>query len=493
MTRRDAWLAACAVASASGYLWLAVWRGAVGFPLDDAWIHQVYARNLGLRGEFAFFAGVPSAGSTSPLWSLLLALGYFLRLDFHAWTYLLGIIFLVASASVGARLLRFLIVRLTPHLTRFGALPVLGALFVIGEWHLAWSAVSGMEIPLFIFLTLILLERFYAGARPWVVGGIAGLLALTRPEGIALAALVGGGVAARALGGRGTWVAAARALVWFGLGCGIVLAPDLWFNWTATGTLLPNTFYAKAAEYAILFARAPWLARYAELLFTPFVGAQILLVPGVIALGIVLARKREWLALIPLVWVLLLPALYAWRLPVTYQHGRYEMPVIPFIALYGLWGTAELFTRIRSWVVRQTWAIALGVTLIAFWVIGAAQYVTDVAVVECEMVGTAKWIAANAPPPAMIAAHDIGALGYFYPRPFLDLAGLVSPQVIPFIRDEDRLRDFLFARGATHVVVFPQWYPAFDADPRFTPAFQTTCAVTRAAGEQNMIVYRIVR
>jgi len=35
-----------------------------GFPLDDAWIHQTYARNLGLSGMMAFTPGEPSAGST---------------------------------------------------------------------------------------------------------------------------------------------------------------------------------------------------------------------------------------------------------------------------------------------------------------------------------------------------------------------------------------------------------------------------------------------
>ena len=63
MTRRDASIVALALISAGVYLACA---GARGFPLDDAWIHQVYARNLGTRGEFAFFPGEPSAGSTSP-------------------------------------------------------------------------------------------------------------------------------------------------------------------------------------------------------------------------------------------------------------------------------------------------------------------------------------------------------------------------------------------------------------------------------------------
>src|SRR5581483_3131331 len=53
-----------------------VQNGTFGFPLDDAWIHQVYARNLGTHLEFSFFPGQPSAGSTSPLWAILLAVGY---------------------------------------------------------------------------------------------------------------------------------------------------------------------------------------------------------------------------------------------------------------------------------------------------------------------------------------------------------------------------------------------------------------------------------
>ena len=35
-----------------------------GFPLDDAWIHQTYARNLGLRGMMAFSPDELSTGST---------------------------------------------------------------------------------------------------------------------------------------------------------------------------------------------------------------------------------------------------------------------------------------------------------------------------------------------------------------------------------------------------------------------------------------------
>lgn len=478
-----------ALLSAGAYLIVALWRGALGFPLDDAWIHQVYARNLGTHFEFAFFAGQPSAGSTSPLWTILLALGYVLNVDFRGWAYGIGMGLLAASAFIVSRF-KFEVQGSTfgIHASRF--MFYVAMLFIL-EWHLVWSAVSGMEILLFIFLSLLLVERFLARERGWVLGLLAGLLTLTRPEGVVLAGLVGLGMtfdfmphAPRVT--HHVW----RIACYVGTFV-LVMLPYLAFNWLVSGAIFPNTFYAKAAEYAILFERAPFVVRWLELLWTPFIGAQVLLIPGMLYIVVRLMRNREWRTLIPLAWVVVLPAVYAFRLPVTYQHGRYEMPVIPFIIVYGMWGTIALFERINSWVIRTAWKISIGVTLVSFWVLGAMQYATDVAIIDCEMVQTARWVAANVPPDTVIAAHDIGALGYYYPRPFIDLAGLVSPEVIPFIRDESRLRDYLFARRTNLLIVFPNWYATLTADPRFVPVFQTDCAVTRQAGEKNMVVYEI--
>ncbi len=471
--------------SAGVYLLFASARGALGFPLDDAWIHQVYARNLATHGELAFFAGQPSAGSTSPLWTILLSPGYLLPVDFRAWTLFLGIGLLGASALVTA----YLAHRLFPRVL----LPFYFCLFTLFEWHLVWSAVSGMEILLFIFLSLLLLERFYARERAWLVGLLAGLLTLTRPEGLVLAALVGLGMISDCTSHVSRLTYHVLRVVCFAGAFALVVMPYLAFNWMVSGAPFPNTFYAKSAEYAELFARAPFVVRWLELLLVPFVGAQILLLPGLIYGISALARERAWRALMPVAWMLLLPMLYALRLPVAYQHGRYEMPIIPFIVVYGIWGTSALLARIKNFVVRTTWMLATAATLIAFWLLGAVQYATDVAIIDCEMVQTARWVAMHAREETIIAAHDIGALGYFYPRSFIDLAGLVSPEVIPFIRDENRLREYLFSQQATWVIVFPGWYPSFDADSRFVPVYRTNCAVTRAAGEKNMVVYQIVR
>jgi hypothetical protein len=356
-----------------------------------------------------------------------------------------------------------------------------------------------MEIPLFVFLSLVLLERYHAHERSWALGLIAGLLTLTRPEGVMLAVLVGLGILLDNVSSRRlvetssgeVRALAVRVLIYF-LGFGVILAPYLALDLATSGTIFPNTFYAKNAEYAVLFSNAPLIVLWLQLLAVPWVGAQILLLPGCIYIVVRLMKNRDYRALIPFAWILVLPALYALRLPVAYQHGRYEMPIVPFILLYGIWGTVELMARIRNFVVRTSWGFSIAAVLVGFWIMGADAYASDVAIIDCEMVQTARWVSANVASDALVAAHDIGALGYYYDRPFIDLAGLVSPEIIPFIRDESRLRDYLFSRKTAFVIVFPDWYNSLTHDSRFVPAYQTNCAVTRAAGGTNMTVYKML-
>ena len=49
----------------------------LGFPLDDAWIHQAFARNFSESLTWSFQLGTASGGSTGPLWGFVLSLLYF--------------------------------------------------------------------------------------------------------------------------------------------------------------------------------------------------------------------------------------------------------------------------------------------------------------------------------------------------------------------------------------------------------------------------------
>src|SRR5687767_9314690 len=102
-------LAIAALVAVLFYLVTCVLNFGLGFPLDDAWIHLTYARNLAEHGEWAFRLGEQSAGSTSPLWTALLSIGFLIGLGPHVWTYLAGWAVLVLLAAYADKLTRKLV------------------------------------------------------------------------------------------------------------------------------------------------------------------------------------------------------------------------------------------------------------------------------------------------------------------------------------------------------------------------------------------------
>lgn len=477
------------------YLWLAIFSGLsllvylivstlvyrLGFPLDDAWIHQTYARNLGQQGEWAFLSGQPSAGSTSPLWSGLLAIGHLFHLGPYIWTYLLGWGLLFTIGVVGMRARRLA-----------GSSAVKPSLwigiFLIFEWHLVWAAGSGMETLLFGLIILLALVELAGTNQRWLKMGIlVGLSLWVRPDGLTLVGpvllvilLQGRGLKQR-LGSAGNFI----------LGAGVLVACYLTFNLVLSGSVWPNTFFAKQAEYAI-YQQIPYLDRLVEQLQLPLVGAGVLLLPAFL-LGVYrAASRRAWGWLAGAVWLLGYLGVYAWRLPVTYQHGRYAMPAMIIYFIWSLWSLEEIIRSHRTirWnrILVRTWSYSLWLVLILFWGLGCRSYALDVAFIESEMVDTARWIAANTLPGEKVAAHDIGALGYYGDRELIDLAGVISPEAIPFLRDEERLVQFLYDRQADYLVTFPGWYPTLVQQADLI--FLTRGRFAQALGGENMAVYR---
>jgi hypothetical protein len=476
-----------AAISAASYLVVSRLGGFLGFALDDAWIHQTYARNLALVGQFAFVPGQASAGSTSPLWTLLLAVGYFVHAPYLAWAYVLGTALLGLTGWLTYRL----VLAALPE--RAGVAWLAGAL-VSAEWHLVWAAVSGMETLLFAVLVL---AAFVTPARRagWL-GVWVGVSILARPDGLTLLPFIVARLMLAAWHSRSRLVS---DLLRFTAGFLAVFLPYLAFNAALAGSIWPNTFYAKQAEYAVLRQWPLWQRLWLVTL-QPFVGAQALLLPG---LGVIVWKgwqTRRGEILLPLMWVGAFLAAYVLRLPATYQHGRYLMPVIPVLVGLGVGGTAH-WLRLQaaastglSWprLVSRAWLLAFALVSAAFWGLGAKAYQSDVQIIESEMVQTAHWINQNTPPEALIAAHDIGALGYFGQRKILDMAGLISPDVIPLMGNDARLKAWLLASHAKYLIIAPGWgYPDLVRSLTVTRVYSTNAPYSPAAGGENMVVYQM--
>jgi hypothetical protein len=496
--------------------------GLVGFPLDDAWIHQTYARNLGTLGRWVFQPGEVSAGSTAPLWSILLALGYRLGIPHMAWTYGLGILALGMNAWLAARLSSWLL----PG-RPFAAW--LAGMACLAQWQLVWAAVSGMETLLFSGLGLGLIRLIADGEQPagkdgktrgeleggvgqiprlryFLAGLVGGMLVLTRPEGFFLVGLVTLCLVFRS-GHRLRRLAVVGG--WFGVGVALPVLPYLAFHLAISGHPFPNTLYAKQQEYRGMLELYPLGQRWLMVIQAALVGGQVLLLPGFLfAIGHALfavrghadasASARRTTTFLLAGWWSAHLTVYAWQLPLTYQHGRYQMPVVAAFVTLGVVGSVMLRDALRPGrarrIVVRTALVACAVIYLVFLGLGARAYAQDVGFIEGEMVVTAHWLAAHTPQDSLIAVHDIGAVGYFAGRRLLDLAGLITPEVIPIIDDETALLRLIESRGGSYVVFFPDWSPAYRRmaqDARLEAVFSSGYAWTRAQGRANMTVYRL--
>ena len=509
MLKKSLWLYAAATAVILFFLFVTETRG---FPLDDGWIHQTYARSLAENGRWEYIPGIVSAGSTAPLWTMLLAVGYLLHLPPLGWSYFLGTLALYLLLWAGMRLWR----QLWPA---FASRDWLAGLLLLSSWPLIWAVNSGMETVLFIAVGLSILtlvadmgqkgdsQSNTDKKRVVVLGVLSGLLILIRPDGLLLLLLVTITLIAQ----DGTTAARLKRLALYGAMAALPLIPYLAFNLQTSGSIWPNTFYAKQAEYALLLEQ-PLVGRTLQLLWLSWGGtavgwqgmsaAHLLLLPGIFV-SFWAAGRRLWQEktaalpfVIPLLWAGGHVALYGWRLPVTYQHGRYLLAATPIWILYGLAGWLTIYAKAGEGRFTRPLKLAggliLGLMSIIYLFLGAQAYAADTAFIEHEMVATARWVEANTPSDALIAAHDIGAMGYFGKRPLLDLAGLITPDIIPHLDDMAAIEAYISASDADYLVTAPGW-PYDGVTAGKTAVYSSNYEWTVEQGANNTAVYELIR
>lgn len=480
ISKKELWMiAAATIVMALIYLLASKFVYGIGFPLDDSWIHQTYARNLAEYGEWSFRPGLKSAGSTSPLWSALLSIGFLLHLSPYIWTFLLGALIIFLLAVTCEWTVRKLIASYRPKLPWI-------AFFMLFEWHLSWAALSGMETILHgLIVTVVLVLLMTNTPRYLTLGLLTGLATWVRPDGLTLIGPVCMVILFMEKDAQSQLKAMGRYLIGFGS----LFIPYLLFNLYIGGTPMPNTFYAKQAEYAAWQAK-PLLSRLGQMLLQLLAGPGIAIFPGIVMWVFFAIKEKLWGSLSVILWCMGYFLLYVLRLPV-YQHGRYIMPAMPIFFLFGLlalfnFNQGKTFGRYH-WLVQTFWNASTVMLLLGFVVVGANAYAQDVAIIESEMVVTAKWVSENLPQDSLLAVHDIGALGYFDDHELIDLAGLISPEVIPFMKDESKIAAYLDQKNADYLIAFPDFYPVLAQDRQVI--FSSDSEITIQLGEENMTVY----
>ena len=432
-----------------------------GFPLDDAWIHQVIARNLPTSGTLGFLPGVPFSGSTSPVWSLLLTINYcWLHVDPVIYTSALNAaLFLV----FGQMLFRLAIADglATRHAVLIAALASLGGNFV-------WLAFSGMEAVAFAALSLVAIFLWFEmDARGWgktaLAGTVLSLLIVTRPEGIVL----GPTLAIFSLRTHSVpRPAIVRALGVFAFGMAALVLTDVIIR----RPLLPGTLGGRqwaggidriGVTSAVVFAGqlAAHLTR-----FTVGAGPIVFAITAFFAAAgvarLLQCRCRRLTALWCSIGVLLL--VYAIVLPVVRHGGRYQPLLLAMflpIAGYGASAIVGVLSGVldsrftRRWRIAEAFAvtpfIAAAIVSMYRWS-GTAR--ADIEHINRTERAMGRWIGEHLPASARISSFDIGGVTFDSHRAIIDLGGLVSPEYLTYLRS-GRIVDYLRAHEIEHVVL----------------------------------------
>ena len=457
--------------------------GELGTPLDDAWIHYQFARNLSRGDGFSYNPGEPTSGSTAPLWTLLLAgVGLFTEN------------FLIPSLGLSAAFL-ILTIWLTYGFARSitGSQPagLLAALGVTLAGRFLWAGLAGMETTAFAACSLAAVWAYSRGGLrplPALLFALAGQL---RPEGHALfaLALIDTFLSFRLPATNSRPKTQGRALALSLLIYGAVAAPYALFSLLTTGLPLPNTFYAKAGSVYLFSVRTlretlalHWQDNPLAFLLLPF--------------GLVPIWRRSRLAT---GWFLGLPIMVAFVVDFTWHHGRYTLPLIPFqmiVAAVGAHWLVQRFAvrrRLAAAILLLLFGLAGGLRL-SHWARMLGTNTNEVNVVD---VALGHWLSENTPPDALVAVDDIGATIFLSQRRVLDLNGLVSPEIWPALAEEGLPSDQLALRllssaGVDYLAVFPKWHPPLVSDPSWaTPLQQFSVETHSIIGEKEAGVYQM--
>jgi arabinofuranosyltransferase len=444
-------------------------NGFLGLPLDDAWIHLTFARTLAEHGTFAYFPGGPAtSGSTSPLYTLILAAGFLLTSHEKILSYAVDLTFQAAFlAALGAWARE-----------KLGSVWAAAAVvLIIGlDGRIAILSVSGMETSLFLAaIAAAYLAR--AKGRPALCAAACGTAVWVRPEGMILAGVLGIDAALERVwdrDGRDVLRPVRPVVVFL-----VLLAAYFGWNLAIGGRLLPNTFAAKTAYYAPA-SRTGFLAGDVLGLFGE--GGWLALAPFVVAAfareGLALVRRHRSPLRAEAGWAIALPLAFVVVLPFAHRFSRYLVPVLPAAAILGVAAARDAVEFLaRRGAGRLLRATAYGVLalLVAAPHARAAWEAADTYGFYCayhaarhERCG--RWLAAHTPADAVVATHDIGAIAFYSRRRIVDTAGLIDPEVVPHLHSPDRERFLasLFARrGVTYLAVLRNWLEVSNVEPLF--------------------------
>lgn len=419
--------------------------------MGDAFIHFVFARGIS-EGNFFFYNGKFSGGSTSPFWSILLV---------PIWKIFgMKIVWAVKIlAGFFATLSIFLTFKLAKKISQNRIVALVTATLLATSFVLPFWAAKGMETPLFVCLVLVnfliyfrILERTKTFWWETLFGIILGITILTRPEAWFLATFFGIGLLTMK-----KW----HSILTVGLPAFLICAPYYFWLFENTSSIFPSSAarILRAQQWTHELGGIYFSLEIPKILVTKFLP----LTP----FFLFFFRKRKninrqiWWPI--LAWLAFHAIFFSVVFPTT-EGYRYILATLPFFYLISILG---IFRLPKKWITP-----VLIFTILGSFTISSQQFLERRdSITNCEQpfsnatrhkIGI--WISENTPPTSLIAMKEIDQSAFFGERRMLSLDGTLDTHAVKFIESGDQLQ-FLRNEKPNYFILeeemyheYPDWH-----------------------------------
>ena len=409
--------------------------------IDDAYITFRYARNILSGYGFVFNPGEHVMGTTTGLYTLLMAgLGAVAGGPGANFPQIAALVNALAD-GVTCLLLYAIGQRLNTRLAGIAA--ALG--WAVAPYSVTF-AIGGLETSVYVLLLTATAYAYLENHLTWAAF-LAGLAFLTRPDAAILILLLGLDWLYCILRRYKPWpslptIAAflLPVLTWIG------------FAWSYFGSPIPNSIQAKL--YAYHLAPTEAFVRLIQHFATPFLTQNWIGTPAAVTMGIILfpflfivGARHAW-KLKPRFWPWLI---YPWLYFAIFSISNplifrwYLTPPLPFYFLGILAGLEQILHGLlypRGKAISFPWRQGIGLVLLFIlplggnlsdWQLhpdhGPNRPAPEMAYIQLELLyhQVATEISPQLTSDSVLAAGDVGVLGYYTPARILDLVGLNSP------------------------------------------------------------------
>lgn len=485
----------------------------MGVPLDDTWIHFQFADNFSKGYFFQFNRGEYTAGTTSPLYVIVLGTISLVSDNFILISLIISSLFHFLSCifvyKISLEILssdKAILSVLNQGNNSPETAALLVSLLTVFNGRFSWSALSGMETTMFTFFCILgvfaHIKNLTKSSFSILPALFISLATVSRPEGFLLFSLYILDLIFNLLYIRKLKENFIRLVLSVALFL-MITVPYLIFSYKISGHFFPNTFRGQGG--GVHFIPDPEYLGYVLKYFINdnFITALLYSVSVVYYL-INLKNYFTKLKLVNLtfLWIIFLPLISSVLIPNWRHHVRYMIPLIPFIntaAVYMLYNLtlSGKFDFLRRLNLRKYGFFVILLFSLVNYLVFAAALGKNTGNINDQQVKLARWVFENVKRDETIAVNDIGAIGYINKNRIIDMAGLITPEILRYRtynwKDNlDSVNYLLKKNNVNYIIIYDEWFKEYLNQNRNNLTFITSAYLedNTICGGKEMKIYK---